>query len=427
MVALLSLVGRIRQRFQRKSVSTKYKPEIDGLRFFAIIIVLICHTAERVHRPLLAHGVSTENDLLFLLFSEPGNGVLLFYAISGFIISQQFLRRQSISNGYIAKYFRRRFLRIAPPYYLILTGSYIAVAIMGYVPRDVKQMWKAPQSFHLSFIASLAFLHGLFFGTMPKLFSPGWTLEIEMQFYALAPLILGAYSIARTRRTRMFAAVGGLIMSILVEFFSWYLTKSSVLGLHWDRTVLGWLIYFWIGVICSDFQQDFKLSFWTASILGSVGLVVMEFDGFLFHAQNYVVLRAVVNCLAVILVFASVLSPKSVPKWICVNPLIYITGGFCYSIYLTHLQVIQMVTQITYSSLSKYPEIVQLGVQELISIAAAGLAGGIYYMYIERPTMEPDWPSKLFARISVVRRIRVGCPDLSGNRSATLRFWMRNR
>ena len=155
MAALNLIVGRIRQRFRRKSVSTKYRPEIDGLRFFAIIIVVICHTAERVHRLLLAHGASAEKDKLFLLFSEPGNGVLLFYAISGYIISQQFLHRQSISKEYIAKYLRRRFLRIAPPYYLILTVSYIAVAFIGYAPPDVHQMWKAPQSFHLSFSKSL--------------------------------------------------------------------------------------------------------------------------------------------------------------------------------------------------------------------------------------------------------------------------------
>ena len=208
----------------------------------------------------------------------------------------------------------------------------------------------------------------------------------------------------RTRRARLFAATGGLIVSVIVQVVSGYVTESSLLGLHWNATVLNWLIYFWIGVICADFQQDFKLPFWTASILGGAGLAVLEFDGYFFHDHDYVVLRTVIECLAVLLVFGSVLSPRSAPRRVCLSPWIYITGGACYSIYLTHLQVIQILTKICYSPLARNPEVIQLGVQELISIGAAGVAGGLFYMCIERPTMEPDWPTKLSARLSAAFR-----------------------
>ena len=80
---------------KRKS-SQRYLPEIDALRFFAIIPVLLIHFGAA----LLAENsnfdsVVVDNESVLRHYLYKGNlGVNLFFAISGFILALPFLNKK---------------------------------------------------------------------------------------------------------------------------------------------------------------------------------------------------------------------------------------------------------------------------------------------------------------------------------------------
>jgi peptidoglycan/LPS O-acetylase OafA/YrhL len=75
-------------------LSSAYRPEIDGLRAFAVLAVLINHLDES----WLPGG--------FL-------GVDIFFVISGYVVTSSLLQRQERNwRSFIVKFYQRRFRRV---------------------------------------------------------------------------------------------------------------------------------------------------------------------------------------------------------------------------------------------------------------------------------------------------------------------------
>src|SRR5260221_295593 len=89
---------------------------LDGLRALSILAVVWHHTQEGFHfLPIAYRG--------FL-------GVDLFFMISGFLIVTLLLReRRRTGTISVKKFYIRRFLRIFPPYYAVLTLVAITVSL----------------------------------------------------------------------------------------------------------------------------------------------------------------------------------------------------------------------------------------------------------------------------------------------------------
>ena len=90
----------------------KYRPDIDGLRGIAVILVLLFHTQ--------------------LGFSGGFIGVDVFFVISGFLITGLLLReRRSTGDISLIRFYGRRSLRIFPLYYAFLVGYFLIVGLTG--------------------------------------------------------------------------------------------------------------------------------------------------------------------------------------------------------------------------------------------------------------------------------------------------------
>jgi peptidoglycan/LPS O-acetylase OafA/YrhL len=81
-------------------------------------------------------------------------------------------------------------------------------------------------------------------------------------------------------------------------------------------------------------------------------------------------------------------------------PFISIIGGMCYSIYLTHSAVLSgihgVLSRMGTASLS-------VGIQTTIIYFSCAIGvltvGTLYFVLIERPCMNPNWPQQLSARL----------------------------
>ena len=78
--------------FRRDIDPARYRLEIDGLRFFAIMIVMVGHLLERIEKFWLSPNANLDQSYingLIEFFASQNQGGLLFFGISGFLISKR--------------------------------------------------------------------------------------------------------------------------------------------------------------------------------------------------------------------------------------------------------------------------------------------------------------------------------------------------
>lgn len=156
----------------------RLKP-LDGLRAFAIISVMLCHSS-LYFKPLdLRIGtIAFEN-----LFYNGWSGVDLFFVLSGFLITGQLLIKPlTVENVKI--FCVRRFFRIAPTYYVSLAFAVLYMMTIEFLndPATVSN-WFFPAVVYALFIQD-------YVPTSPRIDGIYWSIPIEIQFYLLCPLFV---------------------------------------------------------------------------------------------------------------------------------------------------------------------------------------------------------------------------------------------
>jgi peptidoglycan/LPS O-acetylase OafA/YrhL len=146
---------------------------IDGLRGIAILMVVCCHG-------LYVNPNSGPTTQFFGALAAAGSGgVILFYGLSGFLISWPFWKRKFAMGREVIPpgYARRRFWKIYPPLalsILLLTPVYLCLTHdHSFIPIAAK--W----------LAGIPFI----WPVSGKLNPVMWTLVIEAQFYMTLPFV----------------------------------------------------------------------------------------------------------------------------------------------------------------------------------------------------------------------------------------------
>lgn len=143
---------------------------LNSLRGWAAILIVIFHV-------LGIHNLKIPPELAFIP-QYFGLGVPLFFVISAFSL---FLSTSSRigKDGWLSAYSIRRFMRIAPLFYLI------AIFYAIYIPLQFGVTLKAT-----SFFATLSFMFNLIPGLHESTIWAGWTVGVEMLFYLVLPYLL---------------------------------------------------------------------------------------------------------------------------------------------------------------------------------------------------------------------------------------------
>ena len=157
----------------RKTRERGYMPQLDALRFFAVMGVLFVHTWPG-SADVVVVGLADWGEL----------GVRLFFVLSGFLITGILLGgREAISaeparRWHVARQFYvRRFLRIFPIYYLVIAVLFVA----GTGP--VREMWP----WLVTYTTNIQIWHSLSF---PYAVAHFWSLAVEEQFYLVWPWLI---------------------------------------------------------------------------------------------------------------------------------------------------------------------------------------------------------------------------------------------
>ncbi|TDQ45510.1 acyltransferase family protein [Actinorugispora endophytica] len=177
----------------RRSDPPRFRPEVQGLRAVAVLLVVVYHLDEK----LLPGGYV---------------GVDVFFVISGFLITSLLIRevrsRGAVSLG---RFYVRRVRRILPAATLVLVATAVATAVLLPATR-----WEQTA---VELAASAAYAENLVLAGQtvdylaaeeaPSPVQHFWSLAVEEQFYLLWPLLFVGWAALRARagRTRRTGAV----------------------------------------------------------------------------------------------------------------------------------------------------------------------------------------------------------------------------
>lgn len=331
----------------------RFIAEIDGLRFVAIASVVAFHFYVYLRVKLNAPS----GGIAGLALQHGDRGVALFFAISGFILGRPFAMHyiRGAPKPNLRAYFLRRLTRLEPPYIITLVVCFFALAAHSGGPS------------HL--LASTFYLHNAIYGTRSTVNSVAWSLEVEVQFYCLIPLLAAVYKYPRAVRRSLLAA------AMFVGTFHLLAMPERI-----SMSILGCFQYFAAGLLLADLYVD---GWNDKQHWGFDAISVALWPAVFFMSQSLTWVLMPVCALALyIAAFRSLVFRKFFTA-----TAIATIGGMCYTVYLIHSQVIALSGKLSHNPIT----VVVLSIFGLVVCSLA------FFVLVERPCMDKDWPSKLLS------------------------------
>lgn len=328
----------------------KHISVLDGVRATAILMVMVGHAAgnQWIDRSKPFFPISSF-DLGGSLLNG-GWGVELFFVLSGFLITSQLLDvflgdKERRWNG-LKRYFKRRFFRIAPAYYVVLT--LVTLVFISRAPVTEVYGWVQ------SYVAHIFFVHNFYY---TRYWQVLWSLATEMQFYCLAPLFLLALCMIKRPYKRCVAVVAAIILlaclrmavvlrnpTLLYDYDAWFYNIRVIFPLSIDGLLCGMLAnMLWREenvrrVLQQPYARNFLFFvglFLTAFLLGGSP---METETGIFPRTFWLTFLAVGYCSTMLGLMAGSLGQRLFSS----RALRHI-ATVSYSMYLIHLSLVQFV------------------------------------------------------------------------------------
>lgn len=261
-----------------------YISALDGLRGLMALWVFYGHFQ------LLCIGTEP-------FFGDPTIAVDIFMLLSGFLMYYQWEKRWSNELSFASQtkvFYLRRFFRIAPLYFVLLTvvyamGSYfnsIQLSLNEFVPQPWADeglggaLAGAERSKFIDIISHYTFV----FGFLPKYVEtnilPDWSIGLEMQFYLFFPflvmiirkigwfpmtIIILALTLINSRLFGLYGQPGLIASYVLPGFlgFKLYIFLAGMLlgGAYLNRKSALWMLFIALGIIFYSTTIQFKAFF----------------------------------------------------------------------------------------------------------------------------------------------------------------------
>jgi peptidoglycan/LPS O-acetylase OafA/YrhL len=200
---------------------------LDGLRALSIGLVLFGHLSGTRYFPVSFHVGD--------YFSLASVGVIIFFVISGFLITSLLLNELD-HHGRISlkRFYFRRTMRIFPPYYAMIL---VVIALRALEKIQVS---------NFDIATSLTYLTNYF---RPESWYLGhtWSLSVEEQFYLLWPATLVFLGKRNAFRGAIFLLIFCPLVRVLSLFHIWHSPDSGAFEMVADSLASGCLLALWRG------------------------------------------------------------------------------------------------------------------------------------------------------------------------------------
>lgn len=187
--------------------------ELDGLRAFAVIVVIFHHMACYAKCLWVPAG-----RLMSIAETVGTNGVSVFFVISGFIITSLLIRENEQSGSVsLSAFYARRFFRIVPPF-AVYALTIFTLSSAGLVVAGSRALLAAT-----FFLGDTGLVNEWLIGHT-------WNLSVEEQFYILFPLLLCVW-LGCSKRPAIFA------VAVMFAFSLFSLKIARELGERFDSSL----------------------------------------------------------------------------------------------------------------------------------------------------------------------------------------------
>ncbi|MCD5384361.1 MAG: acyltransferase, partial [Candidatus Pacebacteria bacterium] len=358
-----------------------YRPDIDGLRAFAVIPVILFHL-----------GIPG--------FSGGFVGVDIFFVISGYLITSIILREIRKGTFSLLGFWERRIRRILPVLFTVILSTIVVSYFIILYPLDFK-------SFGLTVVAQSMFIINMFFMRQSSYFaSPNdavpllhtWSLAVEEQFYIAFPLVLIAIVLyARKHIVILLSSLA--ILSLSLSIYLVNIDPSANFSIPFVPHIWGgatnlsagfylfparaWELI--IGALLAATSIKITSSK-NSEILSSLGMVGLLYSFFMISEKSFPGLLALIPVLSTALIIWSNTEHNTFIYKLLSFPVFIWIGLISYSLYLWHWPIIVLTKQIWPEQTPLYGTEVILLLTFILSVCT--------YIFIESPFRNKHFLSK---------------------------------
>jgi len=318
---------------------------LDGLRGISIALVLLGHLDGTFGFP--------ENDLTYFIGDYANLGVIVFFVISGFLISSLLMEeQQEFGNISLRLFYGRRFLRLAPAF-LCFLGFILMIQWAGWIRLNPGDTLAS-----LTYTVNFRRTNSWYIGHL-------WSLSVEEQFYLLWP---AALVLAGLRRAR-WVICGVMAVSPIARYLAMGHVPGTIFPCVADSLAWGCFL-----ALCgADLRSQKWYERLTSAKLFVPGavLVILACNGLRSSVIGIVFGVSLINVLIACIIHRCIVAKSRMTAVLSLRPMVGV-GVLSYSLYLWQ--------QFFLNRESVWP-ICEFPANLLLAIAAAV---GSYYL-VERP------------------------------------------
>lgn len=315
-------------------------------------------------------------------------GVKIFFGISGFILSIPFFKYYWFGGRKVdvKAYFIRRLTRLEPPFLVAVTGFLLVHVFI--LDENLLQM--IPH-----YLATVFYLHTSIYNEYSIINPVTWSLETEVQFYLLIPLL--ALLILPIKKRGLVFLIGSLIFLGSIAMRG-YILRESPYGLL--ANIGGFMSHFMVGIFFAYLYLMKEEWLKRKSLLWDlIGILAILGIFWLYKPQAGFINQIGFNA-SIFILFTTVFKGVILNR-IMTLPVIYLIGGMCYTIYLLHLAFFGLLVKV-FSKLIIFENYsANLFLYLIPAFILLLIISGVFFVFIEKPCMDKDWHLKFFKRIQI--------------------------
>jgi len=299
--------------------SIEYRPDIDGVRAIAVLLVLIYHAG-------------------FSFLPSGFIGVDIFFVISGFLTTSIILRAMEKGSFTFSGFYKRRIWRLQPAVIALMLATMVVAAAV-YLPDDFTSYLRSNR-YVLQFTSNKYFAKETTGYAGPDaaslLMLHMWSLAIEWQWYLILPLglwLLNRY-LSPTKLTAVVLCLtlGSMVLALYLsdkdpqKSYFYFSARIFELLIGSCAMLLG--------------SKQVRLNAVASSVIGIVSLAVIAYcatrSNILHGFPDY---HAILVCLATAALLYSGAGESLSSKLLAFPPLVFV-GTISYSLYLWHWPIL---------------------------------------------------------------------------------------
>jgi peptidoglycan/LPS O-acetylase OafA/YrhL len=373
------------QKREPPGVAKAYRPEIEGLRAVAAVLVAVFH----------------------IWLGRVSGGVDVFFVVSGFLITTGLVTQiERHGAPQIAAFWGRLINRLVPAAFLVLCA--VVVASIFLLPKSRWQETMTEVAGSAVYVENwiLAF-NSVDYLQQNAAVSPVqhfWALAAQGQFYLAWPLLFAVIAFAARRAEIHFRHLAGaallLLFAVSLAFSVWATQRNQAVA-YFITPARVW--EFCIGGLLAIFLARIAMPVKVRVLAGWVGLLAVLSCGFVLQvSQVFPGYAALWPTLGGALVLAAGTSGSrfGVDRLLGSAPMVYL-GGISYAIYLWHFPILAFYRAYT------WPEPVSVLAGATI-LAATGVLAVLTHRLVEAPVKrakigsERPWRAYAFGAVCSV-------------------------